>query len=222
VAHLPGQLNSAEFHDSPPAFSFVRVFSDACTSCSACWRQELERRARERYAVLDCLDTDSRWYRGQYEALEALVEALRSPDRWLAYRAEALLDSPPEQGAQAAEGASAVVRVRTVLVERDDALRRAHVDLENARSLASTWEAEVATAWAQLQQGRAALQEAEGLYRSLGSTAPGGLYRCGCNCICTRLLVSTSTIGSFLHLTMRKEKIRSQKDVKLMVKPPQP
>jgi hypothetical protein len=36
---------------------------------------------------------------GQYEALEALVEALRSPDRWLAYRAEALLDSPPEQGA---------------------------------------------------------------------------------------------------------------------------
>jgi hypothetical protein len=62
--------------------------------------------------------------------LEALVEALRSPDRWLAYKAEALLDSPLEQGAQAAEGASAVVRVRTVLVERDDALRRAREDLE--------------------------------------------------------------------------------------------
>jgi myosin heavy subunit len=57
--------------------------------------------------------------------------------------------------------------VRTVLVERDDALRRARVDLENARSLASTWEAEVATARAQLQQGRAALQEAEGLKAAL-------------------------------------------------------
>jgi hypothetical protein len=121
----------------PPAFSLVRVFSDACTSRSACWWQELERRARERYAVLDRLDADSRWYRGQYEALEALVEALRSPDRWLAYSAEALLDSPPEQGAQAAEGASAVMWVRTVFVERDDALRRAHEDLENVRSLTS-------------------------------------------------------------------------------------
>jgi hypothetical protein len=36
------------------------------------------------------------------------------------------------------------MRVRTVLVERDDALRRAREDLEWARSLASTWEAEVA------------------------------------------------------------------------------
>jgi hypothetical protein len=123
------------------------------------------------YAVLDCLDADHRWYRGQYEALEALVEALRSPDRWLAYRAEALLDSPPEQGAQAAEGASAVVWVRTVLVERDDALRRAREDLEGVRSLASTWEAEVATARVQVQQGRVALQEAEGLKAALADKA---------------------------------------------------
>jgi hypothetical protein len=132
---------SAEFCEVSrffPCFLPVLVFSDARFSCSACWWRELERRARERYAVLDRLDADSRWYRGQYEALEALVEALRSPDRWLAYRAEALLDSPPEQGAQAAEGASAVVRVRTVLVERDDVLRRAREDLENVRSLAST------------------------------------------------------------------------------------
>jgi hypothetical protein len=39
-----------------------------------------------------------------------------------------------------------------VLVERDDALRRAREDLEGACSLASTWEAEVATARAQLQR----------------------------------------------------------------------
>jgi hypothetical protein len=64
VAHLPGQLNFVEFRDSYPAFSLVLVFSDACTSRSACWWEELERRARERYAVLDRLDADSRWYRG--------------------------------------------------------------------------------------------------------------------------------------------------------------
>jgi hypothetical protein len=63
------------------------------------------------------------------------------------------------------------VRVRTVLVERDDALRRAREDMEGARSLASTWEAKVVTARAQLQQGRAALQEAEGLKTALADKA---------------------------------------------------
>jgi chromosome segregation ATPase len=160
-----------EFRNSFPCFLFVRVFFDARPSRSTCWWQELERRAREQYIVLDRLDADFRWYRGQYEALEALVEALRSPDQLLAYRAEALLDSPLEQGAQAAEGASAVVRVQTVLVERDDALRRARKDLEGVHSLASTWEAEVVTARTQLQQGRAALQEAEGLKAALADKA---------------------------------------------------
>jgi hypothetical protein len=56
----------------------------------------LERRARERYDTLDRLDAELDWYRGQYSALDTLVEALRSPDRWLVYRAEALLDQPPE------------------------------------------------------------------------------------------------------------------------------
>jgi hypothetical protein len=92
---------------------------------------------------------------------------LRSPDQWLAYRAKALLDLPLEQGAEAAEGASAVERVRTALLERDDALRRAHEDLEGACSLASTWEAEVIATRAQLQRGRAALEEAEGLKTTL-------------------------------------------------------
>jgi hypothetical protein len=59
-------------------------------------RQDLERRARERYDTLDRLDAKLNWYRGQYHALDALVEALRTPDRWLVYRAEALQDQPPE------------------------------------------------------------------------------------------------------------------------------
>jgi hypothetical protein len=63
------------------------------------------------------------------------------------------------------------VRVRTVLVERDDALRRAREDLEGARSLALTWDAKVVTARTQLQQGRAALQEAEGLKAALADKA---------------------------------------------------
>jgi hypothetical protein len=72
-----------------------------------------------------------------------------------------------EQGAQAAEGGSAAVRVRTALLERDVALRRAREDLEGARSLASMWEAEVATVRVQLQQGCAALEETEGLKTAL-------------------------------------------------------
>jgi hypothetical protein len=99
-----------EFRNSFPCFLFIRVFSDARPSRSACWWQELERRARERYDTLDHLDADLHWYRGQYETLDALVEALRSPDRWLAYRAEALQDLPPEKGAQAVGGASAIER----------------------------------------------------------------------------------------------------------------
>jgi hypothetical protein len=99
---------SSSFAVPPPALSCVRAFPDARFSRLACWRQELERRAQERYNTLDRLDADLHWYRGQYEALDALAEALRSLDRWLAYRAEALLDLPPEQGTQAAGGASAV------------------------------------------------------------------------------------------------------------------
>jgi hypothetical protein len=167
----------------PPALFRVRAFPDSFSSRLARWRQE--RQARERYDALYRLDADLHWYWGQYDALDALVEALRSPDRWLAYRAEALLDLPPEQDAQAATDTSAAERVRVALVERDDALRRAREDLAGARSVAEAWEAEVAAARTQLQQDRAALEgarawqsqaeekarEAEGLRTTLASKA---------------------------------------------------
>jgi chromosome segregation ATPase len=121
-------------------------------------RQDLERRSRERYNTLDRLDAELNWYRGQYDALDALVEALRTPDRWLVYRAEALRDQPPEQDAQAVEDVSAVERVKTALVDRDEALHKVREDLAGARTLAAAWEAEVASARAQLQQDRAALE----------------------------------------------------------------
>jgi hypothetical protein len=75
--------------------------------------------------------------------------------------------------------------VRAALVERDDVLRRAREDLAGARFVVAAWEAEVATARAQLQRDRAALEgarawqsqaeqkakEAEGLRTTLASKA---------------------------------------------------
>jgi hypothetical protein len=124
-------------------------------------RQDLERWARERYATLDLLDAVLNWYREQYNALDALVEALRTPDRWLVYQAEALRDQPPELDAQAAEDVSTVERVKAVLVDRDEALHKAREDLAGACTVAAEWEAEVASARAQLQQGRVALKGAQ-------------------------------------------------------------
>jgi hypothetical protein len=77
MARFPCQLGFMELRNSFPCFLFVCVFSDARPSRSACWWQELERRALERYVALGHLDADLHWYRGQYEALDALVEALR-------------------------------------------------------------------------------------------------------------------------------------------------
>jgi hypothetical protein len=160
-------LGSVEFRNSFSRSLCVRAFPDARSPRLARWRQELERRARERYDALNRLDADLHWYRGLYEALDTVVEALRSPDRWLAYRAEALLDLSPKKGAQAAGGASAIERVRTALVERGDSLRWACEDLEGAHSVAAAWEAEVVTTRAQRQRDRAALEEAEGLNTAL-------------------------------------------------------
>jgi hypothetical protein len=77
---------SSDFVVSSPAFFRIRAFLDPFSSRLARQRQDLERQARERYNALDRLDADLNWYRGQYNALDALAEALRSPDRWLVYR----------------------------------------------------------------------------------------------------------------------------------------
>jgi hypothetical protein len=85
-------------------------------------RQDLERRGRERYDTLDRLDAELNWDRGKYNTLDALVEALRTPDRWLVYRVEALRD-------QATEDIPAVERVKAALVDLDEALHKAREDL---------------------------------------------------------------------------------------------
>jgi chromosome segregation ATPase len=125
----------------------------------------LEDRAKERYGTLDRMSSELRRLREQRDALDALVEALRTGDGWLAYRAEALRDHHLELDAQTTEGASAVEKVRTALVDRDEALQRVREDLAKARALAVEWETEVASVRAQLQQDRATLEGARAWQR---------------------------------------------------------
>jgi regulator of replication initiation timing len=85
----------------------------------------LEGRARELHDRLDQLSSEHNWYRDQYDALDAIVEALRTDNRWLEYQVKAMRDELLEQDARAAEDASAVAKVRTALLEWDEALRKA-------------------------------------------------------------------------------------------------
>jgi hypothetical protein len=144
----------------PLSFFCLHAFPDLCPLVFIHQQQELEDRARARYGALDQMSSELRRLREQRDALDALVEALRTGDGWLAYWAEALRDQLLELEAQTAEGASAVEKVRTALVDRDEVLQRAREDLARARTLAAEWETEVASVRAQLQQDRATLEEA--------------------------------------------------------------
>jgi translation initiation factor 2B subunit (eIF-2B alpha/beta/delta family) len=63
-----------------------------------------------------------------------------------------------EQDTQAAEGASAVAKLRTALLERDEALRKAREDMAAVRVAAVEFERELASARAQLQQDHTTLE----------------------------------------------------------------
>jgi chromosome segregation ATPase len=97
----------------------------------------LELCARDRYGALDQMSAELRQLREQRDALDALAEALRTRDGWLAYRAEALRDQLLELEGKATARASAVERVRMTLIDRDEVLQQAREDLERARSVAA-------------------------------------------------------------------------------------
>jgi chromosome segregation ATPase len=120
----------------------------------------LEIRARDRYAAFDQMSSELRWLQEQRDALDALVEALRTRDGWLSYRAEVLWDHLLELEGQSPEGASAVEKVRTTLIDRDEALQQTREDMARAHTVAADWEAEVVSVRAQLQRDRAALEGA--------------------------------------------------------------
>jgi chromosome segregation ATPase len=92
---------------------------------SICWRQELEHRARDKYDALDQMSAKLRQLREQRDTLDALAEALRTQDGWLSYRAEVLRDQLLELEGQATARPSAIERIRTALIDRDEALQQA-------------------------------------------------------------------------------------------------
>jgi hypothetical protein len=67
--------------------------------------------AQERYNRLDQLSSERNWYRDQYDALDALVEALRTDSGWLEYWLQAVREELLEEDAQAAEDVSVVTKV---------------------------------------------------------------------------------------------------------------
>jgi chromosome segregation ATPase len=109
-----------------------------------CGRQELERRARDKYGAFDRVNAELHQLRERCGAFDALADALRTPDGWLSYRAMALRDELHESTRQDPVRSSSLERVCTALIDRDEALRQACSDLEKMRTLATNWEAEVA------------------------------------------------------------------------------
>jgi hypothetical protein len=77
-------------------------------------------------------------------AFDALTDALRTPDGWLAYRAVALHDELLDSTRQDPARRSSLERICTALIDRDEALWRARSDLKKMQTLATNWEAEVA------------------------------------------------------------------------------
>jgi hypothetical protein len=65
-----------------------------------------------------------------------------------------------KQEGQSTARPSAIERVRTTLIDRDEALQQARGDLERARTVATDWEAEVVSVRTQNRQVRTKLEEA--------------------------------------------------------------
>jgi chromosome segregation ATPase len=125
------------------------------------WRQELEHRARDKYSAFDQMSAELRHLWEQRDAFDALGDALGTPDGWLSYRAEALRDQPLEYEGQAAAHPSTLERIRTALIDRDEALQQAQGDMEKVRIVASNWEAEVVTVRSDNRELRTWFQEAQ-------------------------------------------------------------
>jgi chromosome segregation ATPase len=111
--------------------------------------------------------------RERCSAFDALADALRSPDSWLAYRALAWPDELPESSRQDTAHRSSLERVRAALIDRDEALWHARSDLEKTRTLAANWEAEVATVRAETWELRSSLEGAQAQQRQAEERARG-------------------------------------------------
>jgi chromosome segregation ATPase len=126
------------------------------------------------------VSAELRQLRERCDAFDALADALRTPDGWLSYRAMALRDQFDESARQDPAHPSTLERVCTALINRDEALRQARVDLEKMHTLAANWEAEVAVVRndnrglrSSLQGAQARQGQAEECARALEQRAKG-------------------------------------------------
>jgi chromosome segregation ATPase len=111
--------------------------------------------------------------RERCSAFDALADALRTPDGWLAYRAMAWRDELPESSRQDPARRSSLERVCAALIDRDEALWQARSDLEKTRTLAANWEAEVANVRGESRELRSSLEGAQAQQRQAEERARG-------------------------------------------------
>jgi DNA repair ATPase RecN len=137
------------------------VAGDPPAFADAQGEQELELRARDKYAAFDQVSAELRQLREQCGAFDALADALRTPDSWLSYGAMALRDQLHESVRQDPAHPSTLERVCTALIDRDEALRQARADLEKTCTLAANWEVEVAGVRNDNRELRSSLQGAQ-------------------------------------------------------------
>jgi hypothetical protein len=134
-----------------------------------CGCQELERRAHDKYDAFDRVSAELHQLRercGAFDALaDALADALRTPDGWLAYRAMVLRDELPESTRQDPARRSSLERICTTLIDRDEALWQARSDVEKMRTLATSWEAGVAGVRGENRELRSSLEGAQAQQR---------------------------------------------------------
>jgi chromosome segregation ATPase len=138
-----------------------------------CGCQELEHRAHDKYDAFDRVNAEVHQLRERCGAFDALANALRSPDSWLAYRALAWPDELPESSRQDTARRSSLERVRPALIDRDEAPWHERSDLERTRTLAANWEAEVATVRAETQELRSSLEGVQAQQRQAEERACG-------------------------------------------------
>jgi predicted RNase H-like nuclease (RuvC/YqgF family) len=141
------------------------VFAAWCLRVLICGCQELERRARDKYGAFDRVNAELHQVRERCGACDALADALRTPDGWLAYQTVVLRDELPENTRQDPTRRSSLERICTALIDRDEALWRARSDLEKMRTLATNWEAEVASVRGENRGLRSSLEGAQAQQR---------------------------------------------------------
>jgi chromosome segregation ATPase len=170
MARLPGR-----------ALLFVFLFLSFLCAVSMLWRlrvliygcQELERRAHDKYDAFDRVNAELHQLRERCSAFDALADALRTPDGWLAYRAMAWRDELPESSRQDPARRSSLERVCAALIDRDEALWQARSDLEKMWTLATNWETEVASVRGENRGLRSSLEGAQAQQRQAEERARG-------------------------------------------------